>query len=273
MRKVMGPALATLVGSMLFNVPIILFDAPARAAELPVVGTGDGIELVRALGAAFTADNPHTTIFVPPSIGSGGGLAAVGGGKEILARVARPLTESERALGLVSTPMFRLPSAFFVHRGANVAGLTAQQLVDIYAGKITNWAEIGGANLRIKLVRREDADSTLGVLRQTMPGWKDLAITEKSKTAITTQDCVNTVREIEGTIGFGPFTKGLEADVVVLRIDDKYPTDADYPSAVTVSLIHNEVTVTPEAKIFIDYVKTARAKMLLTGMGGVPAVE
>ena len=60
---------------------------------------------------------------------------------------------------------------------------------------------------------------------------------------------------------------------MVLRIDDKYPTDADYPSAVTVSLIHNEVTVTPEAKIFIDYVKTARAKMLLTGMGGVPAVE
>src|SRR5215475_278926 len=47
------------------------------AGELPVVGTGDGIELMRALGAAYTADNPHTSIVVPPSIGSGGGVAAV----------------------------------------------------------------------------------------------------------------------------------------------------------------------------------------------------
>src|SRR5438132_742821 len=87
MRNVVRPALATLAALAL---PL----GSAGAVELPVVGTGDGIELVRALGAAFTADNPNTTILVPPSIGSGGGLAAVGGGKEILARVARPLTES-----------------------------------------------------------------------------------------------------------------------------------------------------------------------------------
>ena len=60
---------------------------------------------------------------------------------------------------------------------------------------------------------------------------------------------------------------------MVLRIDGKYPTDADYPSAVTVSLIHNQGTVTSEASAFINYVRTARARTLLTGMGGVPAVE
>jgi len=73
----------------------------AGANELSVVGTGDGIELLRALGASYSADNPQISILVPPSIGSGGGLAAVGGDKEVLARVARPLTDSERALGLV----------------------------------------------------------------------------------------------------------------------------------------------------------------------------
>src|SRR5215831_5990032 len=142
----------------------------AGANELSVVGTGDGIELLRALGASYSADNPQTTVLVPPSIGSGGGLAAVGGDKEVLARVARPLTDSERALGLVATPMFRLPSAFFVHRGANVTNVSARQLADIYAGRIANWSEVGGANMRIKVVRREEADSTLGVLRQSMPG-------------------------------------------------------------------------------------------------------
>ena len=62
--------------------------------------------------------------------------------------------------------------------------------------------------MRIKVVRREDQDSTLLVLRQSMPGWKDLAITEKSKTAVTTQDCIDTVKEVPGAIGFGPFTQG-----------------------------------------------------------------
>jgi phosphate transport system substrate-binding protein len=266
MHKVAGPALAVVIG-------FSALQALAGTHELSVVGTGDGIELLRALGAAYSADNPDTAIVVPPSIGSGGGLAAVGGDKEVLARVARPLTDSERSLGLVATPMFRLPSAFFVHRGAKVVDLTARQLADIYAGRIVNWSEVGGADLRIKVVRREEADSTLTVLRQSMPGWKNLAITEKSKTAITTQDCINTVKEVEGAIGFGPFTKGLEMELVVLRIDGRYPTEDAYPSAVTVSLVHKKATVTPDANRFIDYVKTAKAKTLLSSMGGVPALE
>jgi phosphate transport system substrate-binding protein len=266
MHKVAGPALAVVMA-------FASLEALAGTSELSVVGTGDGIELLRALGAAYSADNPDTKILVPPSIGSGGGLAAVGGDKELLARVARPLTDSERALGLISTPMFRLPSAFFVHRGVNVTDINARQLADIYAGRIVNWSEVGGASLRIKVVRREEADSTLSVLRQSMPGWKDLAITEKSKTAVTTQDCIDTVKDVEGAIGFGPYTKALEGELVVLRIDGKYPTDHDYPSAVTVSLVHKQATVTPDAAKFIAYVKTAKAKTLLSSMGGVPALE
>jgi phosphate transport system substrate-binding protein len=245
----------------------------ALASDLPVVGTGDGIELLRALGAAYTADHPDVNIVVPPSIGSGGGIAAVGSDKEVLARIARPLSASEQASGLVATAVFRLPSAFFVHRTAEVSDLTAQQIADIYAGRITNWREVGGASLRIKVVRREEADSTLTVLRQSMPGFKDLTITEKSKLAMTTQDAVNTVKEVEGSIGFGPFTRALEMELVVLRIAGKHPTDAGYPSAVVVSLVHKKSTVTPEAAQFLAYVRTARAKTLLTSMGGVPAIE
>jgi phosphate transport system substrate-binding protein len=266
MHKVARPALAMILA-------VASSQSLAGANELSVVGTGDGMELLRALGAAYSSDNPQTAILVPPSIGSGGGLAAVGGDKEVLARVARPLTDSERSLGMIATPMFRLPSAFFVHRGANISDLTAQQLTDIYAGKIVNWAELGGANVRIKVVRREEADSTLTVLRQSMPGWKDLTITEKSKTAITTQDCIDTVKNVEGAIGFGPYTKALEMELVVVKVNGKYPTDPDYPSAVTVSLVHKQATVTPDAARFIAYVKTPRAKTLLTSMGGVPALE
>jgi len=174
---------------------------------------------------------------------------------------------------LIATPVFRLPSAFFVHSSAGVKSLSAGQLADVYSGKVTNWKDVGGQDIRIKVVRREDADSTLQVLRQSMPGWKDLAITEKSKTAVTTQEGFNTVKEVEGAIGFGPFTRALEAELVVLKIDGRYPTDRDYPSAVTLSFVHKSATVTTDAKRFIDYVKAAKAQTVLSGMGGVPVIE
>jgi phosphate transport system substrate-binding protein len=94
---------------LLLVIPFVLVGPSAHAGELSVVGTGDGIDLLRALGAAYTADHPETNVIVPPSIGSGGGIAAVGSNKEVLARAARPLSDSEKEAGLVATPVFRLP--------------------------------------------------------------------------------------------------------------------------------------------------------------------
>ncbi|WP_340322089.1 PstS family phosphate ABC transporter substrate-binding protein [Chelatococcus albus] len=247
---------------------------PAAAGELSIVGTGDGIELLRAIGAAYSAAHPQTTIVVPPSIGSGGAIVAVGSDKEVLGRVARPLTASEKAQGLVATALVRLPSAFFVHPSARVDALTAAQIADIYGGgRITNWKDVGGADLKIRVVRREDADSTLMALRAAMPGWKDLRITDRSKTALTTQDAIDTVRQVEGAIGFAPYTRQLEQGTVVLKVDGRFPTDADFPSAVTVSFIHKEDTVTPEARDFLAFARSAAARALISTLGGVPATQ
>src|SRR5215204_5017330 len=158
-----------------------------------------------------------TEVTIPPSIGSGGGIAAVGAGKASLGRVARTLTEAELGRGLVYTPVLRLPSAIFVHPSAQATDLTAAQLVDIYAGKITNWKEVCGTDLRIRVVRREEADSTLTVLRDSMPGWKDLAITERSKLATSTQEAIETVRLVEGAIGFGPFREPSRCRSISMR--------------------------------------------------------
>src|SRR3954464_8733277 len=100
----------------------LCLSATAQAGDLSVVGTGDGIDLLRALGAAYTADHPDTNVLVRPSTRSGGGIGAVSANKEVLARAARPLSESEKEVGLIAAPVFRLPSAFFVH---STAGLTA----------------------------------------------------------------------------------------------------------------------------------------------------
>jgi phosphate transport system substrate-binding protein len=245
---------------------------PAWAGDIAIVGTGDGIDMLQAVGAVFLTE-VGVAVSVPPSIGSGGAVAAVGGDRHVLGRVARPLTEAEKAKGLQTAPLVRIPTAFFVHPTARVSALTSAQIADIYAGRITNWREVGGADLKIKVVRREDADSTLNVLRASMPGWKDLTITSKSKLAMTTQEAIESVKQVEGSIGFAPFSRLLSQGAVVLKVDGKHPTDRGYPSAVVLSILYKPTTLTSDARAFIRFARSAKAHNVYRAMGGVPVIE
>jgi len=242
----------------------------AAAADLAVVGTGDGMDVLRAVGAAYTADHPETSVFVPPSVHSSGGISAVRTGTATLGRIARPLTLEERAEGIVEVPVFRLPSVFIVNPAANVRHLTAEQATRIFRGDITNWREVGGTDLRIKVVTRDEADSTLKVLRATMPGWRDLAVTEKTKLAATTQAAFDLVAELPGAVSFAPYSRSLEGIVLVPELDGRHVTDPDYPSAVTLSLIYREATVTGAALDFVRYLFSPKARTLIRNFGGIP---
>ncbi|MES0883447.1 PstS family phosphate ABC transporter substrate-binding protein [Roseibium sp. SCP14] len=243
----------------------------ARAqSELNVVGTGDGLEMLREIGEGFGEEHPEIKLSIPPSIGSGGGIAAVSSGTERLGRVARPLKESEVEYGLVYLPIAKIPSAIFAHPSTGIEELSSEDLVKVYSGKIRNWSELGGADLRVRLVRREDADSTLQVLRASMPGWSDLEMSRRSKTALTTQDAISTARDEKGAIAFGPYSRLLEDDLSVIRINGAHPTDDNYPSAVTLALIYKDGTLDDQMKAFIEFSQSDKAHELMKNYGGVP---
>ena len=249
---------------------VLALSCSASADDLAIVGTGDGIEMLQAVATAYNAGTGAARVSVPPSIGSGGAVAAVGGERQTLGRVARPLTEAEKAQGLVEVPLIRIPSAIFVHRDVGVASLTSAQVAAIFSGSIENWNAVGGSDLKIRVVRREDTDSTLAVLRSSMPGWRDLVLTSRSKTATTTQDAIETVRQTPGAIGFGPFSPALGGDIAVLSIDGNAPRDHAYPSAVTLALIYKTATRDAAASDFLAFATSDRAKHLLAERGGAP---
>ncbi len=249
---------------------LLALSTGGQAEELPIVGTGDGIEMLQAVATAYNSEPGEARVSVPPSIGSGGAVAAVGGERQKLGRIARPLTEAEKAQGLVEVPLTRIPSAIFVHRGVGVTSLTSAQVAAIFSGTIENWSKVGGSDLKIRVVRREDTDSTLAVLRSSMPGWRDLVLTSRSKTATTTQDAVETVRLTPGAIGFGPFSPALESDLAILSIDGNTPRDPAYPSAVTLSLIYKATTRDAASSAFLAFATSDRAGRLLAERGGAP---
>jgi phosphate transport system substrate-binding protein len=248
-------------------------DTGGAQSSLTVVGTGDGLEMLQEIGSGFSAAHPDISLTIPPSIGSGGGIAAVGSGAERLGRVARPLSDSEIEYGLVYLPIARIPSAVFTHPSAGIMSLTSEELVKLYSGEITNWSALGGADLRVRLVRREDADSTLQVLRSSMPGWRDLEFSPRSKTALTTQEAIESARDVEGAIAFGPYSRPLEDGLTVLKIDGHHPVDDAYPSAVTLALIYKDGTMAEDMKAFIDFARSGQAQELIRNYGGVPITK
>src|SRR5690242_18866657 len=80
----------------------------ARGETLRVGGTGAAMQMLRQLGAAFTAHDTGTTVEVMPSLGSTGGIAAVADGALDFAVSGRPLKPAEantlEATVLATTP-------------------------------------------------------------------------------------------------------------------------------------------------------------------------
>lgn len=242
----------------------------ASAGDLIIPGTGDGLEMLRHLAAAYSDKHPGTNVIVPPSIGSGGGKIAVAQDRALLGRVAVPLSAADEAVGIVAVSIVRVPTVFFAHPSLQITNLTSEQIAEIFAGNIKSWADVGGPDERIRVVRREEADSTLQVLRATMPAWKDLVITERSKTAVTTQEAFGAVSQFEGAIGFGPYSTAIESQFRVLKVDGKHPTSADYPSFTTIRLIFKRDHVTDEIESFINFATSAEAARIFASYGGVP---
>ena len=243
---------------------------PVSAEELTIVGTGDGMAMLRHVGEAFSKANPGVTVAVPESIGSGGAIKAVGGGEQKIGRVARKLGDKDKGYNLSYVPMANIPVVFFAHKGIKAEGLTRQQAADIYAGKVGNWNEVGGPDAKIRVVRREDGDSSLSALQGQLPEFKAAELTPRSKTASSNGENVEAVAAAEGAIGFGPYSAALAEKFTVLKLDGKSALDAGYPVYVTLAIIYKEETKTPTVQKFVDFVKTPAAQAAIKAADAVP---
>ena len=103
-------------------------------------------------------------------LGSSAGIEAVTNGTADIATSSRELTAAESEHELVATVIAHDGIAVIVNPGNPVSGLTTDQLRDIYAGKITNWSEVGGPDLAIQVVNRDEASGTREAFRTIVMG-------------------------------------------------------------------------------------------------------
>jgi len=249
----------------------LIIGTAAYAEKITIVGTGSGTSILKAIGEAFTAANPDISIDVPASIGSGGGINAVCKDEYILGRVAREIKENEKILGLTRVALAYMPVVFFVNDTVTVTSITAQQACDIYSGKIRNWEEIGVGKGKIRVIRREDGDSSLSILLKTLPGFKDITLTEQSKTTYSDVSTVEECVDQENAIAFGPWPnvkniKGVHA----LEIGGVGPVHNEYPCGGTLSLIYKEKNYKGNVKKFVEFATSPAVYEVMRDAGALP---
>ena len=241
--------------------------------SITVAGTGDSQDLLRKVAAEMEHDIPLTHIVVPDSIGSSGGINALIDGKIDLARVARPLRDNEKK-GLTYVPFAKSPVVFVVNPSVKgVDNLSYQQIVDIYSGRITNWSEVGGDDVKIYAIIRESGDSSLKVLQEYMPAFKD-SENMNAKVMYTTPSTLEILEKYDNTIGFLPLALTIGTDLKVLAVNDVFPAvdaikSGEYELINTFAIVHND-SVRGLAKEFLDYLFSKKAQQIFLENGTFP---
>ncbi|MCC8193552.1 MAG: PstS family phosphate ABC transporter substrate-binding protein [Deltaproteobacteria bacterium] len=145
----------------------MLSAAPAMAAQQEVIISGSTtvLPVMQKAGEAFMAANPDISLAISGG-GSGNGIKALNEGLCDIAMSSRDIKPTEveqgKAKGVnpVRTAVAVDALVPIVHPENPVKDLTAEQLRDIYAGKITNWKDVGGNDDTIVVVSRDTSSGT-----------------------------------------------------------------------------------------------------------------
>jgi phosphate transport system substrate-binding protein len=92
--------------------------------------------------------------------GSSAGIESVSVGSSDIGTASRELKGGELDLGLVKTVIAYDAIAVIVHPDNPVHDLTSDQVKAIFQGRITEWSEVGGLDMPIGLVNRDEASGT-----------------------------------------------------------------------------------------------------------------
>lgn len=155
--------------------------------------------------------------------GSAAGLKAVAtnhvtiGAADVFAENTDP-----KAANLVDHPIAVVGIAPIVNPDVGVTNLTSAQLKGIFSGKFTNWQQLGGSDLPIKVFTRDAGSGTRTTFETlALSGVQSIA----SQHVKSTQAMVKHVANTPGAIGYVAFS-ALQDGVRPLRLNGVTPTVA-----------------------------------------------
>jgi phosphate transport system substrate-binding protein len=131
--------------------------APEQSAEpaVRVSGSGAALPLVQKLAAAYSREHASARFAFDAGTNSGGGIRGVVEGTLDLAVANRPLTDAEANQGLDVQPFAQDPVVFATQSSNALEGLSTAEVQDVYGGRRSDWAQLGGTPGLILVLDRD----------------------------------------------------------------------------------------------------------------------
>jgi phosphate transport system substrate-binding protein len=249
--------------------------------KVTVKGSDTMVILSQKWAEIYMKKNPGASIQVTGG-GSGVGLAALINGSTDIANSSRPIksTEVEKLKARYNTLGVEIPCAkdglsVYLNKANPITTLTIKQIGFIFAGKITNWKEVGGPDAGIKLYGRESSSGTFGFFKD------NVVRTDFSPTCQTlpgTAAIVNAVKKDKYSIGYGGAAYAEGVKDCAVKKDDKSP--AILPTAATIKNHTYPITrylymylksrPTGETKAFVDWILSSEGQAIIAEVGYYP---
>ncbi|MGA2780940.1 MAG: phosphate ABC transporter substrate-binding protein [Smithella sp.] len=248
-------------------------------SSIVIKGSTTVLPIAQAALEAYMKKNPGVQISLSGG-GSGEGIKALIDKTTDIATSSREIKKEEITLaetkGVKPVAHVVAYDAIIpvVHPKNKVTNLSIDQLSQIYQGKITNWKEVGGEDLKIVVISR---DSSSG----TFESW-DHFIMKKAKVAPQAQmlasngaivTAVSKNRYAIGYLGMGYVNKSLKPlPVDGIKASMETALSKEYPLSRELYMYTNGEPTGEVAK-FIAFVKSADGQKIVAKEGFVPLVN
>lgn len=199
-----------------------------------------------------------------------------------VAQPSKAQLERAESLGLQLqfTPIGKESFVFFVNKKNAIDGLTLQQIKNIYAGKITNWKEVGGKDKAIRAFQRPEDSGSQSAL-QALMGDTPIMEAPRENVAGGMGEIINEVaqyRNFDNAIGYTFRYYSTEMvgndEIKLLEIDGIPPTketirSGEYPITSELYIV-TAGTDNPNVQKVIDWVLSPEGQQLVEKVGYVP---
>ena len=179
----------------------VLWAPGATAEEIRIGGTGNALGTMRLLGEAYSNKYPGMKVTVLSSLGTSGAIKAVPRGALDIGLTSRALSAEEMASGVRVTEYARSATVLAVSTKAKVTGVTREQLVDLYTGKLAAWPD----GTTIRPILRQPGDDNTKQIKSLSPAiekaLKDAEQRPGVAFAVTDQEAADKIESIPGAIG------------------------------------------------------------------------
>ena len=247
---------------------------PAASAEFSGSVNLDGStsmeKVVGILIESFNEIYPDVTISYNGS-GSGAGITAAIDGTADMGLSSRELKDEEAGKGAVANLVALDGVAVVVNPENTVEDLTVAQIADIFSGKITNWAEVGGADGPIAVLGREPGSGTRGAFEEIV-GVEDVCVYNAEYSS--TGDVIGQVSTNPTAIGYASLS-AVSEDVKAVKVDGVACTedtvkDGSFPIQRPFLIVTKEgAELSPAAESFLEYAQSAEVADLIAQAGAV----